>query len=96
MPRKPIEQDPRYVELRTYVEQVESSTLPKIADLKIQLRDAERKMRWQKSEAIMHAVKSGLSVYGAAKAAGIKSSAKRATLIADAQKAISEYYGGNE
>jgi hypothetical protein len=96
MPRKPITEHPKYDELATYVGQVESAAAESIAELKKQIAQIERKTRWQKSEAILHAVKSGLSLYGAAKAAGIKSSTKRASMISDCHKYIAEYYGGNE
>ena len=91
MPRKPITDHYLYGELSDYVSRVESEGRAFVDDLKIQIAEREAKMQYQKAKAIMHAVKSGLSVYGAAKAAGIKSSAKKLTVIADAEKVISEY-----
>jgi hypothetical protein len=95
MPRKPIQLDERYVELALYVVSVERDAADKIASLKNEIAQIERKMLWHKSEAIMHALKSGLSVYGVAKAAGIKSSTKRKNLIEYCQENIANYYGGN-
>lgn len=95
MPRRSVTEHPKYAELAAYVVQVESSAAESIEGLRNQIAQIERKMRYQKSEAILHAIKSGLSEYGAAKAAGITSSTQKATMIADCHKYIEEYYGGN-
>jgi hypothetical protein len=94
MPRKPVADNYLYAELADYVAHVEREGSELIESLKIQIAEREAKMRYQKSKAIMHALKSGLSVYGAAKAAGIKSSAKRLNLISDAESIISECESG--
>jgi hypothetical protein len=91
MPRKPITEHYLYSELEQYVSSVEVEGRAFVDDLKMQIVERESKMQYQKSKAIMHAIKSGLSVYGAAKAAGIKSSAKKLNVVADAEKVIAEY-----
>jgi hypothetical protein len=93
MPRSPIEDDPRYIDLHRHVHDVEQTTAKEIDDLKNRLKMLEGKMSFEKSLAIIQAAKSGLSIYAIAKAVGIKSSTKKATLISDCQNVISEYYG---
>ena len=91
MPRKPIEEDARFQELRTYVMQVEELGEKSIASFENEIAEKRLKMQYQKSKAIIQAIKSGLSIYAAAKAANVRSSLGRKTLVEDAHNFVNEY-----
>jgi hypothetical protein len=91
MPRKPSTDHYLYGDLEQYIIYLESNASQAIAALKNELAELQAKTEYQKAKAIMQAVKSGLSIYATAKAAGIKSSTKRLNLVENAEKVIAEY-----
>jgi len=91
MPRRPIEQHPLYIDLEQYVREREHALAKTIERSERYVEDKIRQTEYEKARAILNAVKSGLSVYGAAKSAGIKSSLAKSTLIAHCEKVVYEF-----
>jgi len=83
MPRRNVENDPAFIELRDELEKLESEKLAKILPAKKHIAETEAKIEYLKSRAIVDRIKWGMSAYAAAKAAGVKSSQKRASIISD-------------
>lgn len=95
MPRTPIEQHGLYVELAERLTLIESKNRRIIESAENAAKNARLKSEYEKSVAIMQTIKSGLSVYGAAKSAGIKSSLARKNLVTNCESIISEYENAN-
>lgn len=91
VPRKPVEEDARFQELRTYVMQVDELGAKSIASFENEIAEKRLKMQYQKSKAIIQAINSGLSIYAAAKAANVKSSLARKNIVENAERIVSEY-----
>lgn len=91
MPRTPVERNPLFVELSERLARIESANNRTIEAAENAAKKARANLRYQQAVAILQTVESGLSVYAAAKSAGMKSSLGRKNLIADCEKTVSEF-----
>ncbi len=91
MPRRELAAVPEFVELQNQLDRLESKKLVEIAAAKNHILKTEREIEYLKSVAIIDAKNAGMSVYAITKAAGVKSSAKKATLISDCVNVIAKY-----
>lgn len=91
MPRTPVERNPLFVELSERLARIESANNRTIEAAENAAKKARANLRYQKAVAILQTVESGLSVYAAAKAAGIKSSLGRTNLIADCDLVVMKF-----
>lgn len=91
MGRSSVEDSPEFEALKNRVEELDSEIQLQKSNLKKYIQKEEALNLYNKYQAVITARDNGLSVYGIAKALGIKSSAKRASVVADAEAFIKEY-----